>query len=397
MEKDREKGNAIDLSEFDLKYVRIRDIYGETHEGLARYENEDFLMCEYGGEEDGLMIEDFLIYRSQIESMEEIAVHGTAEIWTERLVLRRYRTEDAEPLYEYLGKDPAMARYSGWNPYASPELAQATVRRFIDSYPEEHAYSWVMDVDDVVVGTIGAYDYHDGRIEVGFSVVRGWQGRGFATEALRKVLWYLTENEGIPCVTAWCAAENTGSRRAMEKAGMRHVRTEENGLAVGDKTYNKMIFEYRLPDSGEGRYRFYGWQTADVRDARGLTPRDYYDLLSGVWSAGTCAPRMRTEWTPENRTLGQCSITAFLLQDIYGGKVRGIPLGDGSYHCFNEVGDTVFDLTSEQFGDTILDYTDCPEQERSVHFAKEEKRLRYEKLKAALEERLREYYENPKE
>lgn len=29
-------------------------------------------------------------------------------------------------------------------------------------------------------------------------------------------------------------------------------------------------------------YRFYGWETADVRDKRGLTPRDYYDLLSDV-------------------------------------------------------------------------------------------------------------------
>ena len=133
-------------------------------------------------------------------------------------------------------------------------------------------------------------------------------------------------------------------------------------------------------------YRFYGWQTADITDERGLTPRDYYDLLSKVWSADTCAPRMRRDWTPENRTYGQCSITSFLMQDIYGGKVLGVPLEDGNYHCFNVVGDCVFDLTSEQFGDTKLNYDNCPQQERSVHFAKEEKRLRYEKLKKELGE-----------
>ena len=135
-------------------------------------------------------------------------------------------------------------------------------------------------------------------------------------------------------------------------------------------------------------YRFYGWQTADLRDSHGLTPRDYYDLLSGLWCAGTCAPRMRAGWTPENRTLGQCSITAFLLQDLYGGRVYGVPLEDGSFHCFNEVEGRVFDLTSEQFGDTVLDYAHCPEQRREDHFAKEEKRLRYEALRAALLERL---------
>ena len=132
-------------------------------------------------------------------------------------------------------------------------------------------------------------------------------------------------------------------------------------------------------------YCFYGWKTADVTDAAGRTPREYYDLLSGIWCADTCAPRMRKEWTPENKTLGQCSVTAFLLQDHFGGRVFGIPLPDGSFHCFNVVGGCVFDLTSEQFGETRLNYTNCTEQFREVHFAKEEKRLRYELLKKRLE------------
>ncbi len=135
-------------------------------------------------------------------------------------------------------------------------------------------------------------------------------------------------------------------------------------------------------------YKFYGWETADVKDARGLTPRDYYDLLSECWMAETCAPRMRDDWSTENRTLGQCSITAFLIQDIYGGRVFGVPLEDGSFHCFNDVDGCVFDLTSEQFGDMKLDYSDRPEQFREVHFAKEEKRLRYEHLKELLNARL---------
>ena len=135
-------------------------------------------------------------------------------------------------------------------------------------------------------------------------------------------------------------------------------------------------------------YKFYGWESADIRDERGLTPREYYDLLSEIWCAETCAPRMRSDWSPENKTLGQCSITAFLLQDLYGGKVFGVLLGDGNYHCFNVVGDCVFDLTSEQFGDKKLNYTDCPEQFRETHFAKEEKRQRYELLKARLFARL---------
>ena len=235
----------MDLSKYEKKHVCVKDIYGQTFTGLASYGNYDFLMCEYGGEEDGIFIENFLIYHSQIASIEELEVHGTVELWTEQLILRRYRLEDAEPLFQYLGTDPEMYKYSGWNPYATFAMAQETVGKFIDSYGDRHSYSWVMEVDDVVVGTIGAYDYKNNQIEVGFSVVKGWQGRGFATEALKKVLEYLTENEGIPCVTAWCASENVGSQRVLEKVGMQYVRTDKNSLTVGDKTYDIRIYEYQ--------------------------------------------------------------------------------------------------------------------------------------------------------
>ena len=134
-------------------------------------------------------------------------------------------------------------------------------------------------------------------------------------------------------------------------------------------------------------YRFYGWETADVKDRDGLTPRDYYDILSGIWCADTCAPRMRDQWRADNPTLGQCSVTAFLLQDMFGGKVYGIRRPDGNYHCFNDVDGCVFDLTSEQFGGEVLDYTHCPEQLREIHFAKEEKRRRYEYLRAKVMEK----------
>ena len=63
----------MDLSEYDGKYVRLTDKWGETYSGMAEYGNADFLECEYGGKEDGVFIEDCLIYSSQIVSIEEIA------------------------------------------------------------------------------------------------------------------------------------------------------------------------------------------------------------------------------------------------------------------------------------------------------------------------------------
>lgn len=142
-------------------------------------------------------------------------------------------------------------------------------------------------------------------------------------------------------------------------------------------------------------YHFYGWEGATVPPVNDKyrfvkSPVGLYDLLSDIWCAETCAPRMRREWSRENKTKGQCSITAFLAQDIFGGKVYGIPLGDGNVHCYNVVGDCVFDLTSEQFGDRAgeLVYENNPEQFREDHFKKEEKMRRYEYLKGELEKRM---------
>lgn len=147
-------------------------------------------------------------------------------------------------------------------------------------------------------------------------------------------------------------------------------------------------------------YNFYGWQTAGEVKAKDtvygrmamsrgiMTPLDLYDALSFVWCADTCAPRMRADWTEGNRTLGQCSITAFLAQDIFGGLVYAMPTDNGGVHCYNQVDGHIFDLTSEQFGEkaNTLCYEGNRIQERESpeHFGKEEKRQRYEYLKKQL-------------
>ncbi len=142
-------------------------------------------------------------------------------------------------------------------------------------------------------------------------------------------------------------------------------------------------------DGKKMEYAFYGWDHGDVPpltdEYQGIqNPRDLYDALSGIWCKDTCAPRLQREWSRDNKTVGQCSITAFLAQDIFGGKVYGIPLSGGNFHCYNVVGDCVFDLTSEQFGEEPLNYENNPEQFREAHFAKEEKRQRYLYLKGEL-------------
>ena len=137
------------------------------------------------------------------------------------------------------------------------------------------------------------------------------------------------------------------------------------------------------------KYNFFGWENDSIKaisnEYKGIeNPGDLYLALSFVWCAETCTPRLRENWSKENKSLGQCSITAFLAQDIFGGEVRGILRSGGNYHCYNVVDGLVFDLTSQQFGSEKLCYEGNPEQSREIHFSKTEKFERYELLKANL-------------
>lgn len=137
-------------------------------------------------------------------------------------------------------------------------------------------------------------------------------------------------------------------------------------------------------------YKFYGWENSQNihalnDDFKGInTPCDLYDALLNVWCEYSCTSRLRSKWSEENITVGQCSITAFLAQDIFGGEVHGIFRSPGNYHCYNVVDGKIFDLTSEQFNGEELNYTNNPEQSREKHFANDEKRKRYEYLSEEL-------------
>lgn len=141
-------------------------------------------------------------------------------------------------------------------------------------------------------------------------------------------------------------------------------------------------------------YKFFGHEICQMikpinEDFKGvLNALHLYDLMQDIWCEYSCAPRMRKNWSKENMTLGQCSITSFLIQDIFGGEVYGVPLKGGGYHCFNVVNYLMFDLTSEQFGNQHLAYTFDHPQRREIHFADKEKEERYLYLKNELLKKL---------
>ena len=122
------------------------------------------------------------------------------------------------------------------NPYPINIKIEGTTTQYTGS--EEKT----VEIKDVAYIS-GDYDPETDSIEIGCSIERKSWGRGFAGEAVKAVLSYLTEHEGIRCVKAWCAADNIGSRTIMERAGMKCTRVEPEALESDGHKYDKMDYE----------------------------------------------------------------------------------------------------------------------------------------------------------
>lgn len=111
----------------------------------------------------------------------------------------------------------------------------------------------------------------------------------------------------------------------------------------------------------DSTYRFYGWEYAGsispITDCGVNTIGEFYLALLKAWSIDTCSERFRPVWSDDNPSVGQCTITAAIVHELFGGEVLGLPLNGGGMHSFNRINGKIVDLACEQFGkDALLDF-----------------------------------------
>ena len=145
---------------------------------------------------------------------------------TDRLVIRRFRAEDASTLAAYRS-DPAVARYQSWN----TPFTHAQARSFIDGFAAsdpDSAGEWFqfalveaatgLHIGDVAVGV----DARDPRLAtLGVTLARSAQGNGYAGEAVAWLLDYLFQERDKHRVTADCDGRNDHVVALFDRLGMR--------------------------------------------------------------------------------------------------------------------------------------------------------------------------------
>lgn len=160
-------------------------------------------------------------------------------IWpvrTERLSLRPATEEDVDATWRFR----RLPEVGEWITRA-PTTRDAYAEHFLDA--ERLAKTLVIELDGQVIGDLmlaieDAWAQAEVRdqargvqAELGWTIDPAYAGHGYATEAVEALVRFCFERLGLRRVTANCFADNTSSRRLMERIGMRlELQTRQDSL-----------------------------------------------------------------------------------------------------------------------------------------------------------------------
>ncbi len=144
---------------------------------------------------------------------------------TTRLQLRHFTDADFEAFIAYRN-DPEVAKYQSWT-----GISESEARDFIQEQKEVQpgvpgqGFQIAIELKEtgMLIGdcyfTINEHD--DRQAEIGYSLSRAYQGRGFATEAVSCFLTYAFLTFDLHRIIAITDCENAASVALLERLGMR--------------------------------------------------------------------------------------------------------------------------------------------------------------------------------
>jgi len=150
----------------------------------------------------------------------------TYPIETERLRLRPFTRGDVDAVYAYRSRED-VTRYLYDAPMtreACAEVVQARVGQYAWTDEADKIFLAVeRRSDDAMLGEVSLIlrSSTSRQAEVGYIFHPDHHGRGYATEAVRMLLEMAFDRAGVHRAYARCSALNSGSRRVMERLGMR--------------------------------------------------------------------------------------------------------------------------------------------------------------------------------
>ena len=151
---------------------------------------------------------------------------GTPKIETQRLILRRFKIEDAEDMYNNWTSDPEVTRFLTWPLHSDVEVTINLLKEWIPCYSDGGYFNWVMEYKETgkIIGNISVVrlDENTEVAEIGYCMSRAYWGQGLMPEAVKEVIRYLFEDVALDVILCGHFLWNHQSGRVQEKCGFRH-------------------------------------------------------------------------------------------------------------------------------------------------------------------------------
>jgi RimJ/RimL family protein N-acetyltransferase len=149
---------------------------------------------------------------------------------TDRLVLRRFTLDDVEDVLA-LDSDPLVRRFVEDGEPVTRESTVEMIEHWLTYHERSELFGFWAAIERSTGRFLGWFHFRPGEghgddePELGYRLIASAWGRGFATEGSIALIDRGFSTGRIRRVLAETMAVNVGSRRVMEKIGMRLVRT----------------------------------------------------------------------------------------------------------------------------------------------------------------------------
>ncbi|MBR1732019.1 MAG: GNAT family N-acetyltransferase [Ruminococcus sp.] len=147
----------------------------------------------------------------------------TKTLETERLLLRKFETEDAEPMFKNWASNPNVTKHLTWQPYERVEDVREYIKFVINSY-SENTCDWMIVQKELgePIGTIGIVKYNENTkcAVIGYCLSEKYWHKGIMTEAFACIIKFLFEETDINRIESTHDPNNPNSGKVMKKCGL---------------------------------------------------------------------------------------------------------------------------------------------------------------------------------
>ena len=79
---------------------------------------------------------------------------GTVVLETERLILRKFKIEDAQNMFDNWASNPNATKYLTWGPHENVEITKLIISDWLKGYEEDKYYQWANIINMTVMSYI---------------------------------------------------------------------------------------------------------------------------------------------------------------------------------------------------------------------------------------------------